>query len=66
LLSATTTNGKVSFVGDGTFRVDFTTGEMNMLSADTYEIGCTVKNGSADPVQFIIGAIAVFDGIVSQ
>jgi hypothetical protein len=66
LLSASTSNGKISVLDDGVFQVAFTLGDMNSLCADTYDVGCTIQNGSADPQQFLIGTIAVFDGVVSQ
>jgi len=64
-LSATTANGKVAVADTGIFQATFSAAEMRKLCAGTYDIGCTVKNGSEEPYQFFIGSIPVLDGIVS-
>ncbi len=64
-LSATTDNSKVAVTDTGVFQASFTASEMRNLCAGTYDIGCTVKNGSEEPYQFFIGSIPVLDGIVS-
>ncbi|HZP76567.1 MAG TPA: hypothetical protein VFB45_10525 [Pseudolabrys sp.] len=65
ILSASTANGKVGVIDRGTFQVTFSAGDMTMLAPDTYDVGCTIANGAADPQQFIIGTLAVLDGVVS-
>lgn len=65
-LSATTSNGKITITGTGVFQVDFTASDMKNLDPGIYDVGCTVKNGSAEPQQFIIGTVPVLDGVVTQ
>lgn len=65
VVSATTDNGKISIVGLGAFQASFTAQEMRSVCAETYNVGCTIKNGDAEPVQFIIGTLPVLDGVVS-
>jgi len=65
LLVASISNGKVNVIDTGTFQVSFTAGEMRLLCADTYHVGCTIQNGSAEPQQFIIGTLPVLDGVVT-
>jgi hypothetical protein len=65
VLSATTSNGKISIVDTGVFEVDFTRAEMQQLSAGTYDVGCVVTiNGKTS--QFLVGTLPVLDGVVSQ
>lgn len=65
VLSGTTANGKVSIVDTGVFEVAFTRAEMQQLSAGTYDVGCVVTiNGVTS--QFLVGALPVLDGVVSQ
>ncbi len=66
LLRATTADGKASVIDAGTFQVTFSLAEMQQLCPRIYDAGCTIQNGAADPIQFIAGTIAVFDGVVSQ
>lgn len=65
VLSATTSNGKITILDIGVFQASFTATEMKTLCADTYDVGCTVKNGTAEPQQFIIGKLPVLNGIVT-
>lgn len=65
VLSATTSNAKVTIVDTGIFKVDFTATEMRALCAKTYTLGCTVSNADSEPQQLIIGFLPVLDGIVS-
>lgn len=64
-LSATTANGKIVIVDTGVFQVSFPASDMKTLCAQTYEVGCTVTINDAT-LQYIIGTVAVLDGIVSQ
>lgn len=64
ILSATTTNGKVSIIDTGVFTVSFSLSDMQTLYPLTYEVGCTVTiNG--ETMQYIVGTLPVLDGIVS-
>lgn len=64
ILSATTTNGKITLQGTGVFRFSFTKSEMNSLCAGTYEMGGTIeRDGETD--QFLIGQVPILDGIVT-
>lgn len=65
LLVASISNGKVTIIDTGTFQVSFAAGEMKLLCADTYDVGCTIQNGSAEPQQFIIGTLPVLAGVVT-
>jgi hypothetical protein len=65
VLSATTNNSKVTLLDDGTFQVFFARAEMQMLRAQTYEVGCIVSvNGETK--QFILSTIPILDGVVTQ
>ncbi len=65
VLSATTTNGKITIPDTGTFIVAFAESEMNELPNDTYEWGCTLLiNGGTR--QLGIGTVPVLDGVVSR
>lgn len=66
VLSATSDNGKIAVIDTGIFQVKFTAAEMNALCADTYDVGCTIQNGTDEPAQFIIGRLPVLDGVVTQ
>ncbi len=65
ILSATTSNGKITILDTGVFQALFTATEMRTLCDKTYEVGCTIQNGSAEPIQFIIGTLPVIDGIIT-
>lgn len=65
-LSATTSNAAITILDTGVFQAAFTADQMKTLCAETYDVGCTVQNGTAEPQQFIIGKLPVLDGIVSQ
>jgi hypothetical protein len=64
ILSATTTNGKVTLATTGVFSVAFSLSDMQTLYPLTYDVGCTILvNG--ETMQYIIGTISILDGIVS-
>jgi hypothetical protein len=65
MLSATTSNGKVSITGTGAFQVDFTATEMRTLCPQTYQVGCTISNNDSEAQQFIIGTLPVLFGVVA-
>ena len=64
-LSATIANGKITVIDTGVFKVSFTATDMRTLCFGTYEVGCTITNGSEEPQQYIIGALPVIDGVVT-
>jgi hypothetical protein len=64
VLSATTTNGKITIVDTGVFQVTFAASDMQSLRPQTYDVGCTVTANGAT-LQYIIGTIPILDGIVS-
>lgn len=65
VLSATTGNGKITIIDTGVFQVAFTRAAMQVVPADEYDVGCVITlNGTT--TQFLIGRIAVLDGVVSQ
>lgn len=66
VLSATTSNGKVTLLVTGVFQVSFTRDEMTRLGPGTYDVGCTVAQSGNEPQQFIIGTLPVLNGVVTQ
>ena len=65
VLSATSSNGKISIVDTGVFQVMFVRPEMQALTAQIYEVGCILTiNGETR--QYIIGTVPVLDGVVTQ
>lgn len=66
VLSATTSNGKATVIDTGTMMISFPATDMKTLCAGTYEVGCTIQNGDAEPQQFLIGTLPVLDGVVTQ
>lgn len=64
-LSATIDNEKIEVLDTGVFQVSFTAAEMRNLCAGTYDVGCTISNADSEPQQFIIGTVAVLDGVVT-
>lgn len=65
VLSASTSNGKITIVDTGVFEVAFTRAEMQQVEAGTYDVGCVITINGATP-QFLIGTLPVLDGVVSQ
>src|SRR5262245_13551802 len=65
ILSASTSNGKVTIVDSGTFTVAFPASDMRQLCAGIYDVGCTITV-AGEVHQFIIGTVTVLDGVVSQ
>ncbi len=65
VLSATTSNGKVTITDTGVFRVNVPPSETRFVHAGTYEVGATITlNGESR--QLIIGTLPVMDGVVTQ
>jgi len=65
VLSATTSNGLVTIVDTGVFRVNVPARETQRVRAGTYEVGATITlNGESR--QLIIGTLPVMDGVVTQ
>ena len=63
-LSATTANGKILIVDNGTFRVWFPLADMQALAPGYYDAGCTITvNGITE--QLLSATLPVVDGIVS-
>lgn len=50
---------------DGIIELTFTSTQMRTLDAKQYEVGCTITADGEDADQFIIGTIAVLDGVIS-
>jgi hypothetical protein len=65
VLSASTSNGKITIDDVGTFTVAFSAADMQQLCAGIYDVGCTITRGGATH-QFIIGTVTVLDGVVSR
>jgi hypothetical protein len=64
VLSASTSNGRISAIDIGTFRILLSASDMRTLRADTYEIGgIYTLNGTTR--QFIIGLLPILDGVVT-
>lgn len=63
VLSAGTSDGKVTFPSEGIVAIRVPAAEMSALIAGTYEVGATVTDGT-NTSQFILGSLPVVDGIV--
>lgn len=64
VLSATTSNGKISIVDVGVFEVNFARSEMQQLSAGAYDVGCVITiNGKT--AQLLVATVPVLDGVVT-
>jgi hypothetical protein len=64
-LTASTDNGKLTFVDIGTFRWFFTLDDMRSLCPGTYDTGLTLTNDDGtQTVQFSVGPLAIVDGVV--
>ena len=64
-LSASTDNGKITFVDIGTFRWFFTLDDMRSLCPGTYATGLTLTNDDGtQTVQLSVGPLAIVDGVV--
>jgi hypothetical protein len=66
LLSASTDASTITVRDTGVFDAVFTRAQMASLCARTYDVGLTVKNGDAEPEQFIIGTLPVLDGVIQR
>ena len=65
-LTASTDNGKLTFVDTGTFRWFFTLDDMRSLCPGTYDTGLTLTNDDGtQTVQLSVGPLAIVDGVVS-
>jgi|GEM_PF-3300275 len=65
VLSATSSNGKISIIDTGVFQVLFARSEMQGVAAQNYDVGCILTiNGETK--QYIIGTVPVLDGVVTQ
>lgn len=64
VLTASKTGGDVVVSDTGVFTWTFTATEMRTLQAKTYEVGCTLTEGS-ETIQLLIGTLPVYDGVVS-
>jgi hypothetical protein len=65
VLNGSTISGEVIIDALGTFQWTFPLAQMRNLTVNqTYDIGCTIKNGSGITRQFFIGSVPVLDGIV--
>lgn len=64
-LSATTSNGKVTITGTGTFDAVFTVDDMGTLDAYTYKVGGTLTM-SGETQQLFIYDLPVLDGVVTR
>jgi hypothetical protein len=64
-LTASTDNGKITFVDIGTFRWFFTLDDMRSLCPGTYDTGLTLTNDDGtQTVQLSVGPLAIVDGVV--
>lgn len=64
-LTASTDNGKLTFVDIGTFRWFFTLDDMRSLCPGTYDTGLTLTNDDGtQTVQLSVGPLAIVDGVV--
>jgi hypothetical protein len=64
-LIASTDNGKLTYVGVGTFRWFFTLQDMHGLCPGTYDTGLTLTNDDGtQTVQLSVGPLAIVDGVV--
>jgi hypothetical protein len=64
-LEASTSNGKLTIVGLGTFRWFFTLQDMQGLCAQQYETGLTLTNNDGtQTVQLSVGPLPIVDGVV--
>jgi len=64
LMTASTTNGKVTIVSTGIFTFTFTKAEMRGLDASVaYDVGCTIELNSVTR-QYFVGKVSVLHGIV--
>ena len=65
ILSASTSNGKITLIELGKAQFHFLRSEMINVQPGSYEIGATVeRDGTTD--QFIIDTVSIFDGIVRK
>ena len=64
-LSASTDNGKITFVDIGKFQWFFTLQDMQALRPGTYQTGLTLTNNDGtQTVQFSVGPLPIVDGVV--
>ena len=64
-LTASTDNGKLTFIDVGMFRWFFTREDMQMLQPIQYRTGFTITNDDGtQTVQFSTGPLSIYDGIV--
>lgn len=64
-LTASTANGKITFIALGTFRWFFTLQDMQALRPGTYATGLTLTNDDGtQTIQFSVGPLPIVDGVV--
>jgi hypothetical protein len=65
-LTASTDNGKITYIDTGKFRWFFTVDEMHGLEPGTYETGLTLTNDDGTQViQLSVGPLPIVDGVVA-
>jgi hypothetical protein len=65
-LTASTANGKLTYVDVGRFRWFFTVDEMHGLEPGTYETGLTLTNDDGtQTIQLSVGPLPIVDGVVA-
>jgi hypothetical protein len=65
ILSATTEDDRITFIGDGVIQWHFTAEDLCRMCAGTYEIGITVSRDDITD-QELVAVLPIIDGVVGR